>query len=111
MLAEPYKQLAKDPKAFVSEHPVSTALMLQPGVRAPGRVTGKVARKIGKQTLERPTKTLPHTALQEPQKGSRDAAVRMGQSRKDKKNAAPVVTVREVQRRVGRGVRGAAEAR
>lgn len=100
MLAEPYKEAIKDPRKAISEHPVSTALMFQPAVRVPGRVVGKVARTAGKQTLERPAKTLPGTALKEQQPGSRDAFVRAHQSRSDKKNPTPTMTAKEVQRRV-----------
>jgi hypothetical protein len=100
MLAQPYIDLAKHPVETISEHPVSTALMLQPAVRVPGRVVGKVARATGKQTLERPPASLPGTALKEPRTGSRDAAVRAVQSRTDKKNPQPTMTAKDVQRRV-----------
>jgi hypothetical protein len=65
MLAEPYKQLAKHPGKFLTEKPVSTLLMLAPAGRGPGLAAGRVARVAGKQTLERTTATLPHTALKE----------------------------------------------
>lgn len=100
MLAAPYKQLAEHPGKFITEHPVSAALMVAPGVRMPGRVAGKVARVAGKQTLERPVKTFPGTALKETQTGSRDAVVRAVQSRRDKQNPKPTMSPKEVQRRV-----------
>lgn len=100
MLAQPYKDLAHDPVGFVSEHPVSTALMLAPAARMPGRIIGKGARIAGKQTLERPAASLPGTAMKDPRTGSRDALVRAVQSRADKKDPTPTMTVKDVQRRV-----------
>jgi hypothetical protein len=100
LLAAPYKELAKHPGAFISEHPVSTALMLAPGVRLPGRAVGRVARIAGKQSLERAAATLPGTALKEARTGSRDVVVRAVQSRADKKNPSPSMTAAAVQRRV-----------
>jgi hypothetical protein len=99
-LAKPYEELAKHPIKSLSEHPLQTALMVAPAVRMPGRVLGKAARVTGKQTLERPAAVLPNTALKEPRPGSRDAAARVVQSLKDRKNPVQKVTVREVQRRV-----------
>jgi hypothetical protein len=61
MLAEPYKQLARDPGKFITEKPVSTLLMVAPAARVPTRAAGKAARLAGKQTLARPAKTLPGT--------------------------------------------------
>lgn len=100
LLAQPYIDLAKHPIKTFSEHPVSTALMLAPAARMPGRVLGKGARIAGKQTLERPAASLPGTAVKDPRTGSRDAIVRAVQSRADKKNPAPTMTVKDVQRRV-----------
>jgi hypothetical protein len=99
MLAQPYVNLVKHPETAF-EHPVSTALMVQPAVRAPGLVTGKVLRTAGKQTLERPAKTLPGTALRDKQTGSKDAFVRADQARRDKANPNPVMTEGDVVRRV-----------
>lgn len=99
MLAQPYKNFAKDPGRTAFEHPISTALMVQPAVRVPGRVVGKVARVAGKQTLERPAATLPDTALKQARTGSRDAAVRMKQARTDRKNPNPVMSDSEIARR------------
>lgn len=100
MLAAPYKQLARDPVGFVTEHPVSTALMLSPAVKLPGRFVGKVARVTGKQSLERPAATLPGSALREARTGSRDVVVRSLQARADKRSGAPRVTDRQIRRRV-----------
>jgi hypothetical protein len=99
-LVKPYLDLAKNPLKTAEEKPVSTALMLQPVGRVPGRVVGRVARATGKQTLERAPATLPHTALQEARIGSRDAALRSAQARRDAAAPAPTVTPKEVQRRV-----------
>jgi hypothetical protein len=99
-LAKPYVDFAKHPLKSAEEKPISTALMLQPAGRVPGRVLGKVARVTGKQTLERPAATLPGTALKETRTGSRDVAVRHVQAKKDAANPAPKATVRQVQRRV-----------
>lgn len=100
MLAEPYKQLIKDPKGFIENKPVTTALMLQPAARAPGLAAGKVARVAGKQTLERPAATLAGTALKEPRRGSKDITLRSMQARKDAKNPQPEMTAKQVQRQV-----------
>jgi hypothetical protein len=58
MLAQPYKDLAKDPLGD-PDHPVSTALMLDPAVKVPGRVAGKGLRAAGPQSLEHAAATLP----------------------------------------------------
>jgi hypothetical protein len=100
MLAEPYKQLAKHPGKFLTEKPVSTLLMLAPAGRGPGLAAGRVARVAGKQTLERTTATLPHTALKEVRVGSKDVAIRKLQARSDKKAGERTMTVRQVQKRV-----------
>lgn len=100
MLLEPYKNLLKDPGKEFFERPISSALMLQPVVRMPGRVAGRPARVTGKQSLERPDATLPGTSLKEKRTGSRDAVVRSKQSRDDRKAPAPKVTAKQVQRRV-----------
>jgi hypothetical protein len=99
-LAAPYVEFYHHPGQAIADHPVSTALMLAPAVRMPGRVVGYLARKAGLQTLARPAATLPGTALKEARTGSRDVLVRAVQSRADRKAPAPVVTVKEVQRRV-----------
>lgn len=100
MLAKPYIDLVKHPVHTFTERPFSTALMLAPAVRMPGRAAGKVARVTGKQTLARPAATLPGTALKEARTGSRDLAVRVVQSRRDAKNPPPTVTAKQVQQRV-----------
>jgi hypothetical protein len=100
MLAASYINLAKHPVESLIDHPVSTALMLQPAVRMPGRAAGKVARVAGKQTLERPAATVPGTAMKEARTGSRDVVVRAAQSHRDKKNPPPVMSTKDVQRRV-----------
>lgn len=100
MLAAPYKELAEHPGKFVTEHPVSTALMVQPVVKAPGALAGKALRLAGKQTLERPAATLPGTALKEARTGSKDAVVRAVQARKDAKNPQPVMSEKQIQKRV-----------
>lgn len=99
MLADPYVNLAKHP-AWAIKHPVSTALMLSPAARLPGRAVGRVARVAGKQTLERPSATLPGTTLKETRTGSRDVAVRAVQARKDAKAGAPTMSDKQVQHRV-----------
>lgn len=99
-LAKPYVDLVKTKGKSAFEHPVSTALMVAPIGRLPGRVAGRVLRKTGKQTLARPPASLPGTALQEARTGSRDAAVRAVQAGKDAKRPAPTVTAKDVQRRV-----------
>jgi hypothetical protein len=100
LLAQPYKDFLKHPGKTAFEHPVSTALMLAPGVKLPGRAVGRVARAAGKQSLERPAATLPGTALKETRTGSRDAVVRKVQARKDRKNPHPKMSDEQVQRRV-----------
>jgi hypothetical protein len=99
-LAAPYVEFAKHPVKFSEEKPVTTALMLQPAGRMPGRVLGKAARVTGHQTLERPAATLPGTAVKEARTGSRDFFVRRSQAKKDAANPTPTVTAKEVQRRV-----------
>lgn len=99
LLAEPYKQLAKDPGKFIREHPVSTALMLSPAVKVPGRVAGRVARRAGKTTLERPAATLPGTPLREARTGQRGVVGRRLQARRDKGAEAPQMTQKQVERR------------
>lgn len=99
-LAAPYRQLVKDPKKFVTEHPVSAALMVAPAARMPGRAAGRVLRLAGKQTLERPAAALPHTPLRQTRTGSRDAVTRAVQARRDVKRGAPQMTQAQVQRRV-----------
>ncbi len=103
-LAAPYKELAKHPGKFIKEHPVSAALMLQPAARVPTRAIGKAARLAGKQTLERPAASLPHTALREERVGSRDVVRRTVQSRKDRRQPEPKVTVNDLHRRVDEAV-------
>lgn len=100
MLAEPYIEMAKNPGEFITERPVTAALMAQPAVRVPGRAAGKVARVAGKQTLKRPDSTLPGTGLREQRVGSRDIVVRAVQQRRDAKTPAPVMTERQIRRRV-----------
>lgn len=99
-LAAPYVELAKHPVKTLQDKPVSTALMVQPVVRTPGHVAGRVARHRGKQTLERPPAELQGTALKEARHGSRDATVRAVQSSQDKGKPAPTMTAKDVQRRV-----------
>jgi hypothetical protein len=79
-------EFAKHPVKFSEEKPVTTALMLQPAGRMPGRVLGKAARVTGHQTLERPAATLPGTAVKEARTGSRDYSVRRAQAKKDAAN-------------------------
>lgn len=102
--AEPFKQLAKDPKKFIEDKPVTSALMLNPLARAPGRIVGKLARTAGKQTLRREVATLPGTALREERVGSRAAGRRAVQVVKDKRATAkgrqPQVTARQLDQRV-----------
>ena len=105
MLADPYIEVAKHPIRELTERPVSTLAMVVPAAKVPGRVGGKVARKTGKQTLERPSATLPGTALKETRTGSRDVIVRQRQARRDRKAAArgepaPTVRASDVKRRV-----------
>src|SRR4029077_19745298 len=88
MLAAPYKELAAHPGKFISEHPVSAALMAAPVVRVPGRAAGRAARLTGKQTLARPTAHFPGTNLREQRVGSRDITVRAVQSAVDKRRLA-----------------------
>lgn len=99
-LAKPYVDLAKHPVETAEEKPVTTALMVQPVVRAPGTVLGRVARATGKQTLARPAATLAGTALKETRTGSRDFFVRKHQAKEDAANPDPVMTDKDVQRRV-----------
>jgi hypothetical protein len=74
--------------------------MVQPFVKAPGRLGGAVLRKTGKQTLSRPHLVVPGTALKDARVGSRDAVVRARQARKDAKKPEQHMTVRQVQKRV-----------
>jgi hypothetical protein len=100
MLAAPYVELAKHPKKFVTEHPVSAALMVAPAARIPGRAAGRVARVAGKQTLERPAASLPHTPLKQARTGSRGVVTRAIQAKLDAKRGAPEMTQAQMQRRV-----------
>lgn len=100
MLLEPYKQLAEHPGKFITEHPVTTALMVDPAIKMPGRVLGKAARLAGKQTLEREAATLPGTALRQQRTASRDIAVNALQKRRDAKAGPQVMSDAEIQRRV-----------
>lgn len=100
MLAQPYKDLLKDPENFFTEHPVSTALMVAPAAKIPGRAVGRGLRLAGKQTLERAPARLPHTGLRETRAASRDAVLNAVQKRADKRKGAPVVSKRALQRRV-----------
>jgi hypothetical protein len=100
MLAAPYVELAKHPEKFVTEHPVSAALMLAPAARIPGRAVGRVARVAGKQTLERPAATLAGTTLKEARTGSRGVVTRAVQARRDASKGSPSMTQAQVQRRV-----------
>jgi hypothetical protein len=103
-LAGQYGELAKHPKKFISDKPVTAALMLNPLARAPGLAAGKVLRTAGKQTLRREAATLPGTALREERTGSRAAGRRVVQAAKDKRAAAkgrqPQVTARQLDQRV-----------
>jgi len=87
MLAQPYKDLYHHPGKFITEHPVSSALMFAPTVRVPGRLAGRGARLVGKQTLERPSAHFPGTNLREKRYGSKDITVRAVQSKIDKRRA------------------------
>lgn len=100
MLAQPYKDLVKDPQKAFEEHPVSTFLMLAPAVKVPGKVVGRGLRAAGKQSLEHAPATLPGTALKEARPASRDAVVNAVQTRKVKGKPAPEMSTAEVQRRV-----------
>jgi hypothetical protein len=100
MLAQPYKDLAKDPLGTIRTHPISTVLMLDPAIKVPGRVVGRGLRAAGKQSLEHAPATLPATALKESRPASRDAVVNTVQKRKLKGKPAPEMTKAEVQRRV-----------
>jgi hypothetical protein len=100
LLAQPYVQLAHDPVKALSEHPLQTALLVAPAVRMPGRALGRGARLVGKQTLERPAAELPGTALKVNRTGSRDVVVRAMQSRADRKTGTPIVTEKQIAKRV-----------
>jgi hypothetical protein len=100
MLADPYIELAKHPGKALTEHPVTTALMVSPAVKMPGRIVGKTLRLTGKQTLERTTATLPGTALKQTRTASRDALVNAVQKRKDVKAGARTIPDKEIKRRV-----------
>jgi hypothetical protein len=99
-LIAPYRELIKDPKAFIEERPVSAALMVAPVARVPGRAAGKVARVAGKQTLARPAAVYPGTNLRQARTGSRDIVVRAVQSARDKRRPAPTMTEGQVVKRV-----------
>ena len=88
---EPYKQLAKDPLKFATEHPVTTALMVAPGAKVPKLAAGKTARvaRVKSQSPERPPAVLPGTTLRQHRVGSRDANKRAKQAREDRKNPQP----------------------
>jgi hypothetical protein len=100
MVAAPYKQLVKDPGKFITEHPVSSALMIAPVVRGPGLAAGRVARLAGKQTLARPSATLANTALQEARTGSRSVLKRAVQARNDASQGGTSMTAADLQKRV-----------
>lgn len=100
MLAQPYEDLYHHPGKAITEHPVSTFLMVDPALKLPGRGLGRVARLAGKQTLERPAATLPGTALSEARTGSRDVVVRKIQARKDARSGPVRITDVGIKRRV-----------
>lgn len=100
-LAEPYGEALKHPGKALTEHPVTTPLMFVPGVRLPGRVAGRGARLVGKQTLKGGEATLPGTALTEVRHRSKDAIVNARQARRDRKRGGPAPINRaDVERRV-----------
>lgn len=99
MLAEPYKELAKDPKGFATERPVSTLLMVGP-VRVPTRAAGAVARKAGKQTLRRAPARVPGTAIRVERVKSRDAIRNAAQTRADRRGRDAVASEKQVERTV-----------
>jgi hypothetical protein len=99
-LVEPYKQLYKDPGKFLTEHPVTTALMVLPSGRAAGIGAGRLARaevKVAGKTikkpalpLEREAATLPGTSLRQQRRYSPDVQVRAIQKRRE--DAAPTIS-------------------
>lgn len=100
MLLEFPKQLYHHPGQTISEHPVTTALMVAPAVKMPGRAAGRAMRVAGKQTLERPPAVLPHTPLKEARTGARGAVTRAVQARKDEKAPQPTMTTKQIEKRV-----------
>jgi hypothetical protein len=98
-LVAPYVELAKHPRRSFEDRPVSSALMLAPVARVPGRLAGRVARVAGKQTLERPAAVFPGTNLRQARTGSRDVVVRAVQSRRDR-GRNPVMSEADVGRQV-----------
>ena len=104
MLVEPYKELAADPIKFATERPVTTALMLAPGVRMPGRAAGRVARLTGKQTLRREPATVAGTPLRVARTGPRGVVSGAVSARRARGAEAPELTggraAREIDKRV-----------
>lgn len=101
MLAAPYRELIKHPGKMITEHPVSTALMVAPIGKVPGRAAGRVARATGKQTLLRAPKTLAGTPLREQRVRSKNVVINARQARQDRRaGSAPEMSVADVQRRV-----------
>lgn len=100
MLAQPYKDLAKDPLGSLKDHPVSTALMLDPAIKVPGRIAGRIARVSGRQSLEGAAASLPGTALREARPRARGVVKNALQARADRKQPAPEMSKAEIQRRV-----------
>lgn len=100
LLAQPYKDLIKDPGKAIKDHPFSTALMLDPAIKAPGRIAGKVARVTGKQTLKGADATLAGTVLKENRARSRAVVRNARQARQDAKNPNPQMSDKDVHRRV-----------
>jgi hypothetical protein len=99
MLAEPYKQLIKDP-SLAFKRPVSTALMFAPAAKVPGLALGKGARLAGVQTLKGETRTLPGTALKQETRRSKDVLKNVQQARQERSRPTPTITDKEIRRRV-----------
>jgi hypothetical protein len=101
-LAAPYADVYHHPghlKRMFWEHPTQTYLQFAPVARFPGLALGRGLRLAGKQTLTRPSATLPGTAIEAEQRGSRDAFMRAVQARRDKAGA-PTISTAELQRQV-----------
>jgi hypothetical protein len=100
MLAQPFKELYEHPGRQLEEHPVSSGLMIAGGLRGADRAVGAATRKVTGTVGERPAATLPGTQLEQVRPAAKGAVWRAVQQRRDAAHGAPVMSEREIARRV-----------